>query len=461
MDRRPAVHDPSARRHHHVDVAAHQRLRSLDVVRGVALLGVIALNYHATLNGVEAFAPLDRTFLSRLFNPVSGVLSTRFAATYVFVAGMGVALMTSRVRTDDQDGIRHLRVKLLRRGAALLLVGYGLEWVWPGTILFYYGAYFMIASVFVVTSNRTLVVASVSSVLAAATLNVWRVSERFDDNFTAWLEPASPDSPRNVAIRLFVAYTHPVLPWIAFFFAGMIVARGVRSDRVIGSRLALGSVATVVAAYILRDAIRPALLTGQSETLRASVISLQPFDRGVLYVVSLLGIAIVSVAILVETLAPDDVTIVPISNRRDLWDEAARWSVEAWHHEFPDDTVQTYLDQYAMTQDPQGRLIEVYAAVDRRGSLRGLATLVDDDDLPDAREPGPWLAAVFVHPDARRSGIGSRLVDHVTTRAATLGHETLYLYTEHSVDWYRSKGWTIVRDTTLNGLPHVVMSRRL
>jgi GNAT superfamily N-acetyltransferase len=173
------------------------------------------------------------------------------------------------------------------------------------------------------------------------------------------------------------------------------------------------------------------------------------------------GIAIVSVAILVETLAPDDVTIVPISNRRDLWDEAARWSVEAWRHEFPDDTVQTYLDQYALTQDPQGRLIEVYAAVDRGGSLRGLATLVDDDDLPDAREPGPWLAAVFVHPDARRCGIGSRLVDHVTSRAATLGHKTLYLYTEHSVDWYRSKGWTIVRDTTLNGLPHVVMSRML
>ena len=75
----------------------------------------------------------------------------------------------------------------------------------------------------------------------------------------------------------------------------MIVARGVRSDRVINTRLALGSVVAVVAAYILRDAIRPALLTGQSETLRASVVSLQPFDRGVLYVVSSLGIAIVSV----------------------------------------------------------------------------------------------------------------------------------------------------------------------
>ena len=174
-----------------------------------------------------------------------------------------------------------------------------------------------------------------------------------------------------------------------------------------------------------------------------------------------IGIAIVAVAILIETLAPDDVSVVPISDRRDLWDEAARWSVEAWRHEFPDDTPQTYLDQYAQMTHPHGRLIEVYAAVDRSGSLRGLATLVDDDDLPGAIEPGPWLAAVFVHPDARRSGIGSRLVEHVTMRAARLGHQRLYLYTEHSVDWYRSKGWSVVRETTLNGLPHTVMEKTL
>lgn len=295
MDRRPAIHDPGARRHHHVDVTAYQRLRSLDVVRGVALLGVIALNYHATLNGVDAFAPLDRTFLSRLFNPVSGVLSTRFAATYVFVAGIGVALMASRVRADDHDGIRRLRMRLLRRGAVLLVMGYALEWIWPGTILFYYGAYFMVSSLVVFASNRTLMITSSLAVVAAAALNLWRVSERFDDNFTTWLEPASPDSPRNVVIRLFVAYTHPVLPWIAFFFAGVIVARGLRGERVISSGLAMGSVVAVVTAYILRDAIRPSLLTDRAASLRASAVSLQPFDRGVLYVISTLGIAISAV----------------------------------------------------------------------------------------------------------------------------------------------------------------------
>ena len=177
--------------------------------------------------------------------------------------------------------------------------------------------------------------------------------------------------------------------------------------------------------------------------------------------VAWVGIAIVAVAILIETFAPDDVRIVPLAERRDLWNDAAQWSVEAWRHEFPDDTLQTYLDQYEMATRPSGRLIEVYAAIDRHDSLIGLATLVDDDDLPGATEPGPWLAAVFVRADARRSGTGSRLVDHVTRRARTLGHPTLYLYTEHSVDWYARKGWTVRRATVLNGLPHTVMEKSL
>jgi hypothetical protein len=37
----------------------------------------------------------------------------------------------------------------------------------------------------------------------------------------------------------------------------------------------------------------------------------------------------------------------------------------------------------------------------------------------------------------------------------------LYLYTEHAVDWYRGKGWTVARETTLNDLPHTVMRRDL
>ncbi|MFZ9985774.1 MAG: GNAT family N-acetyltransferase [Ilumatobacteraceae bacterium] len=177
--------------------------------------------------------------------------------------------------------------------------------------------------------------------------------------------------------------------------------------------------------------------------------------------VAWIGIVVVAGAILIETLTPDEVRIVPLAEHPELWNLAASWSVTAWRHEFPNDTEQTYLDQYAMARNPEGRLIEVYAAITAQGSLRGLATLVDDDDLPGATEPGPWLAAVFVHESARREGIGSQLVDHVTNRARHLAHHVLFLYTEHSVEWYRNKGWMVVRETTLNALPHTVMRKLL
>ena len=143
------------------------------------------------------------------------------------------------------------------------------------------------------------------------------------------------------------------------------------------------------------------------------------------------------------------------------WQTAAEWSFEAWKHEFPSDTVQTYLDQYALASSEPEELLEVFAAIDSQDDLLGVATLVDDDELPDAPEPGPWLAAVFVTPDARKFGVGSALVEHVVNRARELGYPKIYLYTEHQENWYASKNWTKIRDIVFLGLHHTVMQLEL
>ena len=143
------------------------------------------------------------------------------------------------------------------------------------------------------------------------------------------------------------------------------------------------------------------------------------------------------------------------------WQLAAQWSFVAWRHEFPSDTVQTYLDQYALAASESEKLIEVFTAIDSQDNLLGVATLVDDDELPDAPEPGPWLAAVFVTPDARKFGVGSALVEHVVNRARELGYPKIYLYTEHQENWYASKSWTKIRDIVFLGLHHTVMQLEL
>ena len=153
--------------------------------------------------------------------------------------------------------------------------------------------------------------------------------------------------------------------------------------------------------------------------------------------------------------------IVALADHPNLWQQAAEWSFAAWRHEFPQDTIETYLDQYALAANPGERLVEVYAALGPSDRLLGLTTLVDDDELPGVIEPGPWIAAVWVDPSSRTVGVGGSLVRHATLRATSLGVRDLYLYTEDQQFWYERKGWQRVRNASRNGLAVTVMTKQL
>ena len=60
-----------------------ERLVGPDVTRGVALIGVVIMNYHGYLNGCSAVAGPTSSLAQSMFDPWTGVLSTRFAATFV------------------------------------------------------------------------------------------------------------------------------------------------------------------------------------------------------------------------------------------------------------------------------------------------------------------------------------------------------------------------------------------
>jgi len=184
-----------------------------------------------------------------------------------------------------------------------------------------------------------------------------------------------------------------------------------------------------------------------------------------------LGIAIVIGALAFESRGAGDqsatpaetqtFTIQPLSTLQRHWQEAAQLSYNAWRHDFPEDTSATYLEQLALDAASPGALPEIYVAISPDDELLGLASLVADDYLPGATEPGPWLAAVFVTPEARSRGIGAALVRHIIERCRQRGDETLYLYTEHQQSWYETMGWTFIRETPLNDIAHVVMYNAL
>ncbi|NQV97452.1 MAG: DUF418 domain-containing protein [Acidimicrobiaceae bacterium] len=272
------------------------RIASLDVMRTIALFGIIVLNYHGYLNFSTASQPFVPSIFERWWHPFNGVLANPFPVGFVMIAGMGVSLLVG-VNNSDQM-LETKRGRLVRRGLFLFTLGYGINWIWPGTILTYYGAFFLVASIIATWSKRRLIALAFVASAIAALVEWWRLDQSFKGNFTSWLSPAEPNTPRNLLIRIFIDYTHPLFPWLAFFIAGILLGRATSRLGAIRLRLlAIGVAATTVPYFINATVNSIATTSSQNDERLRHLASTRPFDRGVLYVVSALGIVITVFAI--------------------------------------------------------------------------------------------------------------------------------------------------------------------
>lgn len=272
------------------------RLVGPDVARAIALVGVVVMNYHGYLNGGAAVAVPGASLPQRLFDPWTGVLATRFAATFVTVAGVGVTLLTNRSRSSgDPAAISDERWRLVRRGFVLYAGGFVLDWIWPGTIIFYYGAMFMIAALLFTLRTRWIVLAGAGAAVAATAIQWWAVERELAGHSTAWLfSPATltSESPRGLVLDTFVNGTHPVLPWLAFLCAGIVLGRAI--DKVplvpLAAAGALVTAATYLAGHVLLDG-QPA------GGVRATLSSTRPYDRGLLYTAGAIGSSVCAISL--------------------------------------------------------------------------------------------------------------------------------------------------------------------
>ncbi len=275
-----------------VTTPANERVIDLDVTRAVALIGVAAMNYHGYL--ILLGGPIGTSTINRFFNPWTGPLSTRFAATFVMVAGMGITLMTNRGRLGhDRERRSADRWTLIRRGTLLYAFGFVFEWVWNGTILFFYGAFFVAGAFLFTLRTRWLIAIGVLAAIAAAALQWWAFETDGDPTwlFEGWYTATPYRSPRRLLFDTFVNGTHPVLPWLAFLCTGMALGRylPLRSEwrRVL---IALG-VLMVAATYLANHAFA-------DTPLRARLLATDPFSRSLNYTISAVGSSIVAFCVI-------------------------------------------------------------------------------------------------------------------------------------------------------------------
>jgi GNAT superfamily N-acetyltransferase len=85
--------------------------------------------------------------------------------------------------------------------------------------------------------------------------------------------------------------------------------------------------------------------------------------------------------------------------------------------------------------------------------LLGSVSLVLEDAPEFCDQGSPWLASLFVLPEARGRGHGARLAQAAVQAAAEQGIAELFLFTPEHVAFYERLGWQRMARTTLKGTP--------
>lgn len=134
----------------------------------------------------------------------------------------------------------------------------------------------------------------------------------------------------------------------------------------------------------------------------------------------------------------------------------AWWAFKTWGKYNPSYTLTKRIESFA-SHCNQSEIPLTILYLNKEGQPEGMASLRKNDGIrPDA---GPWLASVYVEPNARRKGLGSWLVRQIQNKARELEYEKIYLLTYEQTlpKWYTQLGWKTIGQDVCHGNPVTVM----
>jgi GNAT superfamily N-acetyltransferase len=134
-------------------------------------------------------------------------------------------------------------------------------------------------------------------------------------------------------------------------------------------------------------------------------------------------------------------TICDLRQCPEFFESVAERIWQAWwrRHGHPLDTIRSRL-----TENMNAEPIPLALVAHDRGAFLGTASVIASD-LDERPLLTPWIAAVWVEPNARRRGIGAALVDHAAQACFALGFGRAYLCARpERAGFYRQRGWTLI-----------------
>ena len=144
--------------------------------------------------------------------------------------------------------------------------------------------------------------------------------------------------------------------------------------------------------------------------------------------------------------------IEPIVLHRGQVATLAAWHHAQWGHLYSHWTFEVCLaelDEHATRAEGLPTTLLAFEGEDLLGSV----SLVFED-APELQEHGsPWLASLYVKPEARGRGVGAQLARAAVARAAEEGVGELFLFTPEHREFYARLGWNEIARTALKGTP--------
>ena len=178
-------------------IDAAERLLTLDVLRGMALLGVLVANVWFWFSGLFLRIAAFRPELTRLtpdsaaYHLISVLVSGRAISVFSFLFGVGLAVQMLRAEARGTDAAPLYR----RRMAVLLAIGvaHGVL-LWYGDILVVYALLGLVLLLFRRRRDRTLLAwAAVLLVVVPLAYTAWTVATR---------DPAAPAAGASAAAAI-------------------------------------------------------------------------------------------------------------------------------------------------------------------------------------------------------------------------------------------------------------------
>lgn len=218
-----------------------QRIIGFDLARAYAIFGMFIVNFNIVFGNYK-----DNSFLGKFLALFSGNSSTLF----VMLAGMGVALMSNRIKEYGPEDRSHLRFTLIKRAAFLFVFGLLFSFWWPADILHLYGCYLLIASAILFLNKKYLLIT------ATITIAVFHVILMLIPYERGW----NLDALTYLDLWTFNGFLrntfyngwNPIFPWFSYFAIGICLGRLNWTDPVLHKQVVITGASLYIAIEIMQ-----------------------------------------------------------------------------------------------------------------------------------------------------------------------------------------------------------------